>query len=190
MRHSISSSTQYKALWRILILAWVCHFLSSPGVLGAKIIGTPQQCDAARFVPGYNLAGEGLDIVKMKRKGAYVINMEDWKRPDGTCTLMENSYLDGILQKLPLAVDHWRTLSNCKMSVSSKIYESSEALLNDATTSIKNDWKLGLNFPVTPANGVEASLGGTQSSAVLYAMGKSKADKCSFTSHEVHCNFF
>ncbi|KAI1901458.1 hypothetical protein AGOR_G00034640 [Albula goreensis] len=179
-----------EALWRILILAWACHFLSSPGVLGAKIIGTPQQCDAARFVPGYNLAGEGLDIVKMKRKGAYVINMEDWRRPDGTCTLMENSYLGGILQKLPLAVDHWRPLSKCKMSVSSKIYESSEAVVKDATSSIKNDWKLGLNLPVTPANGVEASLGGTQSSAVSYAMRKSKADKYSFTSHEVHCNFY
>ncbi|KAG9355274.1 hypothetical protein JZ751_000112 [Albula glossodonta] len=177
-------------LRRILSLVLACHFLFGPGVLGAKVTGTPQQCDVARFVPGYNLAGEGLDIVKMKRKGAYVINMEDWKRPDGTCTLIENSYLGGILQKLPLAVVDWRALSKCKMSVSSRKYESSESLVNDSTSSVSNSWKVGLELPVSPSVTVGASLGGTHSREASYAMQKSKEDKYSFTSHEVHCNFY
>ncbi|KAG9355271.1 hypothetical protein JZ751_000110, partial [Albula glossodonta] len=179
-----------EGLWHLLILGLACHFLSCSGILGAKIIGTPQQCRRARFVPGHNLAGEGFDIVKMQQKNAYVINMQIWKRPNGTCTLIRNSYLGGILQKLPLAAVNWRALSKCKMSVSSKIYESSESLVNDSTSSVSNNWKIGLSFPVKPGVSVGVAFGGTHSREASYAMRKSRKDKYSFTSHEVHCSFY
>ncbi|KAJ8386502.1 hypothetical protein AAFF_G00169720 [Aldrovandia affinis] len=179
-----------EGLWRLLILGWACHFLSCPGVLGAKIIGTPSQCAAAQFVPGYNLAGEGFDVVTMERKGAYVINMEEWKGPNGTCTLMENRYLGTVLQKLPVAVVDWRALSKCKMAVSSKQYESGESLVNDTTSSISNDWKIGLDVHVNPSVSVGVALGGTHSREASYAMQRSKQDRYIFARHEVHCNFY
>ncbi|XP_036372082.1 perforin-1-like [Megalops cyprinoides] len=154
------------------------------------IIGTPQQCEKAGFVPGYNLAGEGFDIVKMERKGAYVINMEEWRKPNGSCTLVTNRYLGRIKQKLPVAVVNWRALSKCKMRVSSTKYESSESLVNDSTSSVTNNWKVGLDVPVDPSVSGGASLGGTHSREASYAMRKSKEDKYSFASHEVHCNFY
>ncbi|KAL0165650.1 hypothetical protein M9458_037494, partial [Cirrhinus mrigala] len=40
--------------------------------------GTSKECEDAPFVPGYNLAGEGFDVVTMERKDSYVINMEKW----------------------------------------------------------------------------------------------------------------
>ncbi|XP_036372085.1 perforin-1-like [Megalops cyprinoides] len=154
------------------------------------ITGTPQQCEKAEFVPGYNLAGEGFDIVKMERKGAYVINMEEWRKPNGSCTLVTNRYLGQIQQKLPVAMVDWRALSKCKMKVASRKYESSESLVNDSTSSVTNNWKVGLDVPVDPSVSVGASLGGTHSREASYAMRKSKEDKYSFTSHEVHCKFY
>ncbi|XP_036372083.1 perforin-1-like [Megalops cyprinoides] len=176
-----------EGLWRLLLLGWACHFLSCPGLIGAMIIGTPQQCEKAGFVPGYNLAGEGFDIVKMERKGAYVINMEEWRKPNGSCTLVENRYLGQIKQKLPVAVMDWRALSACKMRVSSRMYESSESLINDSTSTVTNNWKVGLDVCV---NSTGVALGGTHSREALYTMQKSKEDKYSFTSHDVHCKFY
>ncbi|XP_036411140.1 perforin-1-like [Megalops cyprinoides] len=179
-----------EGLWRLLLLGWACHFLSCPGFIVAMIIGTPQQCEKAEFVPGYNLAGEGFDIVKMERKGAYVINMEEWRKPNGSCTLVTNRYLGRIKQKLPVAMVDWRALSKCKMRVSSTKYESSESLVNDSTSSVTNNWKIGLNVHINPSVSVGASLGGTHSREASYAMQKSKEDKYSFASHQVYCNFY
>ncbi|KAK5619916.1 hypothetical protein CRENBAI_005284 [Crenichthys baileyi] len=60
-----------------------------------------KECEA-HFVPGYNLGGEGFDIVKMKRKGAYVIDTETWNLGNGTCKMYINSYMNGENQKVPL----------------------------------------------------------------------------------------
>ncbi|XP_066578315.1 perforin-1-like [Amia ocellicauda] len=175
---------------RITLLYGLLQILSRPVVLGTLITGTPVQCQEAEFVPGYNLAGEGFDIVKMERKGAYVINMEDWQKANGTCTLKRNRYIGGKLQKIPLAIVDWRALSNCKMKVSSTIYESSESLVNDTTSNVENNWKVGLDVNVNPNVKVGVALGGTHSRAANYAMKKSKEDKYSFTSHQVDCKFY
>nr|XP_023656927.1 perforin-1-like [Paramormyrops kingsleyae] len=172
-----------EGLWRLLFLGWLCH-LQSPGILGAVVIGNPEECEKAPFVPGYNLGGEGFDIVKMERKGAYVIDAEQWRNGDGTCQLTRNPYLGGIQQKIPLAVVDWRALFKCDMKVSSTVYKSSEAVVNDSTSSVTNKWKIGLKL----VSGI--ILGGTQSRSAIYSMKKSKEDKYSFTKHQVHCNFY
>ncbi|XP_050992555.1 perforin-1 [Labeo rohita] len=165
-----------------LVVFWALLFMT---ISGEDDIGTSKECEDAPFVPGYNLAGEGFDVVTMERKGSYVINMENWDLGNGTCKLTKNDYFNGLKQKLPAAVVDWRTLPKCSMKVSSKIFESSEALVNDSSSALSASWKNGLDMKA-----YGATVGSTHSREANYAMRKSKADKYSFTKHEVACNFY
>uniref|UniRef100_A0A8C2HGL6 Perforin-1-like n=1 Tax=Cyprinus carpio TaxID=7962 RepID=A0A8C2HGL6_CYPCA len=154
-------------------------------ISGEDVLGASKECKDAPFVPGYNLAGEGFDVVTMERKGSYVINTEIWDLGNGTCKLRKNKYMNGIKQKLPAAVVHWRTLPKCSMKVSSQIFESSEALVNDSSSALSVSWKVGIDVKA-----VGAAVGSTHSREAKFAMTKSKDDKYSFTKHEVGCNFY
>uniref|UniRef100_A0A673GU42 Perforin 1.2 n=1 Tax=Sinocyclocheilus rhinocerous TaxID=307959 RepID=A0A673GU42_9TELE len=154
-------------------------------ISGEDDISASKECEHAPFVPGYNLAGEGFDVVTMERKGSYVINTEIWDLGNGTCKLRKNNYMNGIKQKLPAAVVDWRTLPKCSMKVSSQIFESSEALVNDSSSALSVGWKVGLDVKA-----VGAAVGSTHSREAKFAMTKSKQDKYSFTKHEVGCNFY
>ncbi|XP_052389540.1 perforin-1-like [Carassius gibelio] len=154
-------------------------------ISGEDELRASKECKDAPFVPGYNLAGEGFDVVTMERKGSYVINTEIWDLGNGTCKLRKNRYMNGIKQKLPVAVVHWRTLPKCSMKVSSQIFESSEALVNDSSSALSVSWKVGIDVKA-----VGAAVGSTHSREAKFAMTKSKEDKYSFTKHEVGCNFY
>ncbi|XP_041094639.1 perforin-1-like [Polyodon spathula] len=171
-------------------LSWTLHFLSRPALPEACTTGTAAECREADFVPGYNLAGEGFDIVKMERKGAYVIDVNSWKRKDRTCTLCKNPFLENVAQKLPLSVVDWRALSHCKMKVSSTVYDSSESLVNDSASSVENNWKVGLDINANPKFQASMMLAGTKSNLARYSMEKTKKDKFSFASHEIHCTHY
>uniref|UniRef100_A0A8C1D2Y2 Perforin-1-like n=1 Tax=Cyprinus carpio carpio TaxID=630221 RepID=A0A8C1D2Y2_CYPCA len=160
-------------------------FLALLLISGEDDLGASKECKDAPFVPGYNLAGEGFDVVTMERKGSYVINTEIWDLGNGTCRLHKNKYMNGIQQKLPAAVVHWRTLPKCSMKVSSQIFESSEALVNDSSSALSVSWKVGIDVKA-----VGAAVGSTHSREAKFAMTKSKNDKYSFTKHEVGCNFY
>ncbi|XP_042248132.1 perforin-1-like [Thunnus thynnus] len=175
-------------MWQLLLLWWSWSPLCLPS--SVSFIGTPQQCQEAQFVPGYNLGGEGFDIVTMKRKGAYVIDTETWKLGNGTCRLFINSYMEGKKQKVPAAVVDWRTLPKCNSMVSSVVYGSVETLVNDSTSSVSNDWKIGLNVPVNPTTTVNVGLGGSHSRESAFGMKKSKEDHYTFLKHSVHCDFY
>ncbi|RXM91469.1 Perforin-1 [Acipenser ruthenus] len=171
------------------LLSWQLHFLSCPGFQDSYFLGNPDECKRAEFVPGYNLAGEGFDIVKMERKGAYVINMEDWENKNKTCKLRWNSYLKKK-QKLPLSVVDWRALSKCKMVLSSAVYESSEYLVNESSFAMDNSWKFGLDITADPRFQPSMILAGTHSRSSEFALKKSKQDKYSFTQHQVDCQIY
>ncbi|XP_044044605.1 perforin-1-like [Siniperca chuatsi] len=175
-------------LWHLMLLCWAWSPLCLPS--SVSFIGTPQQCEKAHFVPGYNLGGEGFDIVTMERKGAYVIDTETWKLGNGTCRLYRNSYMNGESQKVPVAVVDWRSLPQCSLKVSSMVYNSVETLVNDSTSSVSNDWKIGLEIPVDPSVTVGVGFGGSHSKESTFAMQKSKQDHYTFLSHSVFCSFY
>ncbi|ROK35656.1 Perforin-1 [Anabarilius grahami] len=165
----------YLVFWALLLMT----------ISGEDDTSEPKECEDAPFVPGYNLAGEGFDVVTMKRKGSYVINMEKWDLGNSTCKLRKNNYMNGIKQKLPAAVVFWRTLPKCSMRVSSQIFESSESLVNDSSSALSVNWKVGLDVKAAGA-----AVGSTHSREATFAMKKSKEDKYSFTKHEVACSFY
>uniref|UniRef100_A0AAQ4Q9M4 Perforin 1.2 n=1 Tax=Gasterosteus aculeatus aculeatus TaxID=481459 RepID=A0AAQ4Q9M4_GASAC len=177
-------------LWHVMLLSWawnpLCLSVSVP------FLGSPQQCEKARFVPGYNLGGEGFDIVKMERKGAYVIDTETWNLGNGTCRMYNNNFMNGASQKVPAAVLDWRVLPKCSLKVSSLVYNSAETLVNDSTSAVSNDWKIGLKFPVDPSLTVTLGVGfgGSHSKESTFAMQKSKEDRYTFVRHSVDCTLY
>lgn len=170
------------ALW--LWGAWL------PPALPLCTTGQAAECKDAMSAPGTNLAGEGFDIVTMKRKQAYVINMDTWKKTtDGKCTLCVNPFMEGKTQRLPAAVVDWRPLHQCHMKVASMVYESSESFVQDSQTEVDASWKVGLDI-VKPQTKGSLMVGGTHSDAAKTAMAQSKRDKYSFIKQEVHCSYY
>ncbi|XP_054861318.1 perforin-1-like isoform X1 [Amphiprion ocellaris] len=153
------------------------------------IEGTPRQCADAEFAPGANLAGEGFDITKMERKGAFVLNMNQWKRKDKTCTLCSNPYLQGKKQKLPLSVVDWRAKQSCSAKVSTKLHKSSESLVTSSSSSVENNWQVNLDVDVGEKS-ASVMLAGSQSKVADYSMEKTKNDKFSFASHSMSCEYY
>ncbi|KAM6965812.1 perforin-1-like [Tautogolabrus adspersus] len=153
------------------------------------IKGSPKQCLDAEFAPGTNLAGEGFDITKMERKGAFVIDMNQWKRNDKTCTLCRNTFLEDKLQKLPLAVVDWRAMQSCNSKVVSKLHRSSESLVSSSTSSVENNWQANLDLKLGK-RGASLMLAGTNSKLAGYSMEKTKNDKFSFTSQGMVCEYY
>ncbi|KAM3623414.1 uncharacterized protein V6R79_010795 [Siganus canaliculatus] len=183
------STAMMTRLWHLVALCWAWTPLCLPSRV--HFIGTPKQCQKAHFVPGYSLGGEGFDIVTMERKGAYVIDTETWKLgSNGTCRLFQNSYMDGQRQKVPAAVVDWRTQPKCSLMVSSKVFDSVETLVNDSTSSVSNDWKIGLEIPVDPSVTVGVGLGGSHSKQATFGMQKSKQDHYTFIQESVSCIFY
>ncbi|XP_068584117.1 perforin-1-like isoform X2 [Cebidichthys violaceus] len=143
----------------------------------------------AEFAPGTNLAGEGFDITKLERKGAFVLNMNQWKRKDKTCTLCSNPYLENKKQKLPLSVVDWRPKQSCSMKVATTLHRSSEALVSSSSSSVENNWNVNLDVNVGEKSG-SVMLAGTNSKLAEYSMEKTKNDKFSFASHSMSCEFY
>lgn len=65
-------------------------------------IDSGSECEKAPFVPGHNLAGEGFDIVRMRRTGAYVISVKGHLADNHTCTLCPNRFQNGQVKTVKL----------------------------------------------------------------------------------------
>ncbi|KAM9844050.1 perforin-1-like [Aulostomus maculatus] len=151
--------------------------------------GTPKNCQEAEFAPGSTLAGEGFDITRLERKGAFVLDMNQWMKEDKTCTLCVNPFLENRKEKLPLAVEDWRPSQLCKMKVRSSLYRSSESLVSSSSSAIENNWGLNLDVNVG-ARGASLMLAGTTSKLAEYSMEKTKNDKYSFASQSLSCAYY
>nr|XP_020451853.1 perforin-1-like [Monopterus albus] len=171
-------------LWQVMLLCCARMPLCLPATV--TLIGTTEECEKAHFVPGYNLGGEGFDIVTMERKYAYVIDTEKWNLGNGTCKLVSNDYMNREKQKIPVAVVDWRIIPKSTLEVSGTVYDSVETLVNDSTSSVSNDWKIGLKIPVDPSVTIGVGFGGSHSRDSTFAMQKSKQDRYTFLRHSVH----
>ncbi|XP_051572383.1 perforin 1.9 [Myxocyprinus asiaticus] len=170
-------------LWAGLLLSF--PLLTSP----ACFLGKEADCHDAEFAPGSDLAGEGFDITKMQRLGAFVIDMSKWELTNNTCNLCKNPFMQGKKQKLPMSVVDWRAAQKCSLSLSSSVYESSESLVSSSASSVENNWKIGLGIGKM-FNKVSLMLAGTNSRLAEYSMAKTKKDKFSFVKQSVSCAYY
>ncbi|KAG8524950.1 Perforin-1, partial [Galemys pyrenaicus] len=140
------------------------------------------------FVPGSWLAGEGVDVTTLQRSGAFPVSTEHYLRPDGTCTLCRNVLQDNALQRLPLALVHWRPQpSVCERKLTRAKISSVEEVARDAASNIQNDWKVGLDVTPTPAINAQVTVAGSHSKATNFAAQKTHQDRYSFSKDEVAC---
>ncbi|KAM7371534.1 hypothetical protein PAMP_008762 [Pampus punctatissimus] len=191
LNHQFASITQLNInmfLLNICVCAGLMLFLPQCTYQSCSE-GKPKQCEDAEFAPGTNLAGEGFDITKMERKGAFVLDMNLWKRKDKKCTLCKNPYQDNQRQKLPLSVEDWRAKQSCSMKVATALHKSSESLVSSTTSSIENNWKVNLDVSVGDKD-ASLMLAGTNSKLAEYSMEKTKNDKYSFTSQSMSCEYY
>ncbi|XP_051865927.1 perforin-1-like [Pristis pectinata] len=167
-----------------------CALLFLGGVGAVCHTGSARECQAASPVPGTSLAGEGIDVVTLTRKGAYVVDVESWKLPNGACTLCRNSLMGGKRQRLPLAAVDWRAQRNCRRAVSSQLFHSVSQLAESVSSSVDNSWKVGLKLPVHPTQSVGLTLAGSKSKVTSFSTRKAQSDRYSFASHEVRCRLY
>lgn len=148
--------------------------------------GSGSECEKAPFVPGYNLAGEGFDVVRMRRKGAYVINVKAHLSDNHTCILCENRFQKGQVQRLPSAVLDWRPLSSCSKQLSSALHHSVDSLLRSSSSLINNNWGMDLRLETYG----KAVLGGSRSEMAKFARSQHSVDKATFATHEISCTYY
>ncbi|KAI1900227.1 hypothetical protein AGOR_G00047830 [Albula goreensis] len=148
--------------------------------------GLRSECEKVSFVPGYNLAGEGFDVVTMHRKGAYVINVKAYMSDNDTCTLCENRFQEGRMQKLPATVLDWRPFSRCKKQLSSALHHSVDSLVRSSASLISNNWGVGLDLEEEG----KAILGGSRSEIARFARSQFSVDKATFATHEISCMYY
>ncbi|KAJ8285281.1 hypothetical protein GJAV_G00025010 [Gymnothorax javanicus] len=145
--------------------------------------GSLAECREAPFVPGYNLAGEGFDVVSMLRKGAYVIDVKAYLTRNETCALCENRLQQGQLQKIPASALDWRPFSRCKKQLSSALHHSIDSLVRSSTSLINTDWGVGLNLDELGT----VILRGSRSEVAQFARSQFSLDKATFATHEISC---
>ncbi|XP_063159135.1 perforin-1-like [Candoia aspera] len=155
-------------------------------------ISTADECQKNKnFVPGYGLAGEGFDITTLEKKEAKVLDLNRWRRADGTCTLCQNPLLEGKpLQRLPLAATDWVVNVLCQRKVHASLESSGINVLQAAASDVKNNWKVGLDVPIKPGIHGQVALAGSHSKMADFTMEKSNQDKYTFASHEVSCSYY
>nr|XP_020499115.1 perforin-1-like [Labrus bergylta] len=149
-------------------------------------IGSGSECEKALYVPGHNLAGEGFDVVRMRRTGAYVINVKGALTDNQTCILCPNRFQNGQIQKLPAAVLDWRPFSRCSKQLSSALHHSVDSLLRSSNSVVNNNWGLGLNLDQIG----KAVLGGSGSDLAKFARSQHSVDKATFAIHEISCTYY
>ncbi|XP_063062629.1 perforin-1-like [Engraulis encrasicolus] len=160
----------------LVLLSYLC-------IVHTCRVGSWQECDDAPFIPGHNLAGEGFDVVTMQHKGAYVLDVQTYLTPNDTCTVCENPLMGNQLQKVPLSVLDWRAFTNCRQEMSAAVLNTASSVAESTTSSIENDWTVGLEL----GDMAGMTVGGSLATATEYASAQSKVHKSAFASNQLTC---
>ncbi|KAM9810299.1 perforin 1.5 [Neosynchiropus ocellatus] len=171
---------------RLVPLMLACSLVAAVReAAGCRMVSGPE-CDKAPFIPGYNLAGEGFDVVRMHRTGAYVINVKGRLGENRTCTLCPNRFQNGQLQRLPAAVLDWRSLSRCSKQLSGALHHSVDSLLRSSNSLVNNNWDVGLSLDKVG----KAVLRGSRSDLARFARSQHNVHKATFVIQEISCTCY
>ncbi|XP_062919484.1 perforin-1-like [Mobula hypostoma] len=173
--------------WRVGVLLWALLFLGGVGAICQT--GSASECHRASPVPGTSLAGEGFDVVTLAPKGAYVVDVESWSRPDGACILCRNSLMRGRRQRLPLAVKDWRAQRKCRRAVSSQLFHSASEFSNSFSSKVDKSWSVGLKISAFFMS-ASFTVAGSKSTAMSFASKKAQSAHYSFSSQKFHCRLY
>ncbi|KAI3359607.1 hypothetical protein L3Q82_013795, partial [Scortum barcoo] len=130
---------------------------------------------------------EGFNVVKMETTGASVVDVKNFMvgGAQGNCTVCHN-HLMNQTQKLPVSVLDWRIKVHCRRSLSSKIFESSQSVMKEQSSSLGVSWKVGLGLVGLGGFAV----GGSHSKSSEFAESHSRNDKFSYTTHDFKCKYY
>ncbi|XP_052020065.1 perforin-1-like [Apodemus sylvaticus] len=153
---------------------------------------TRSECKQKRkFVPSAWLAGEGMDVTTLRRSGSFPVNTWKFLRPDRTCTLCKNSLMREAIQRLPVAIAHWRPDSSyCRRNIATVKVSSTEGVAREAAANIKNDWHVGLEVNPKPEASVHVSMAGSHSQVANFAAEKTHQDQYNFNTDTVECRMY
>ncbi|KAM6186544.1 perforin-1-like [Rhynchocyon petersi] len=153
---------------------------------------TGSECQQVRhFVPGVELAGEGVDVTTLRHMRYFLVNKKHFLRPNGTCTLCSSTLKSDTPWLLPLAFTDWHAQgSSCRYQVIKTNILSSEAMANEMAKSITNNWKIGLDVTPKPPSNVQVAVAGSHSQAADFTAEKTHQDQYSFSRDLVECRFY
>lgn len=144
-----------------------------------------------KFVPGAWSTGEGIDVTTLRRTGSFPVNTQKFLRSDRTCTLCKNSLMKDAIQRLPVAIAHWRPHgSGCQRHVARAQVNSVEGVAREAASNINNDWRLGLDVNPRPDTNMHVSMAGSHSKVANFAAEKAHTDQYIFNTETVQCRLY
>lgn len=179
------------AATRVLLLGILLLLLPTPAP-AICYTATRSECRRVRkFVPGSWLAGEGVDVTSLRHSGSFPVDTQRFLRPDGTCTLCHNTLQKGALQRLPLALTDWRAQgSGCQRNLVRAKASSTEDVAKDAASSIRNDWRVGLEVNPKPSTSARVAMAASHSKEANFAAQKTHQDQYRFSTDTVECRFY
>lgn len=137
------------------------------------------------------MAGEGMDVTTLRRSGSFPVNTSEFLRPDRTCTLCKNSLMRDAIQRLPVAIAHWRPDSSyCRRNIATVKVSSTEGVAREAAANINNDWRVGLEVNPKPEASVHVSMAGSHSQVANFAAEKTHQDQYNFNTDTVECRMY
>ncbi|XP_069778986.1 perforin-1-like [Narcine bancroftii] len=167
-------------------LPWFLLCVSGAAALCGS--ASPAECRAAGPVPGADLAGEGYDVVTSSAKGTFVVDVESWQRPNGSCTLCLNPEVgSGARQRLPLAIVDWRVQRSCRRSLSGRLFQSTSEVIKWSASALGANWYSDLKIPKSSASLI---LAGSHSKAARFAQHKNLLDRYTFAGHSFLCRLY